>query len=871
MSCSIALTAVNGIVQSGQTDPSRLRVTGVAYQCASVTVSSAIANASSTVPVDGNGRFRAELTITATPAPRCGDLIQVRVECVGQPTCFVQEQQRPLTCCEIPILFFQAVTPLGSLLPSQLSVQGTIHGCATDQVVISSSVTATTGPISVDPYTGAFSALLPITSAVKCDDKVTVTAACSSGAGCTRRVELPLNCPNCYRGTVTVDATAACTGTPPKKPITLNVTIGLPAGAKADFHWDYGDGSPNGANFTIDNTAGNAGSTYPHSEAHDYAPGTYTATMKIDPPREACPDLTVTVVVQCTTVNCPTITVDPPQFSVQCANGKRTVTLSSHITAPAGQSVFAQWDYGDGTVGAGIVVNGASTVNNTQTHDYAPGTYTASLTILSPSGCPPVPPVQVVVPPCTTPPCTLVVQGITVQVGACNPATGSRTVTATGSVNNNDPADLYYWQWDTTPAQVGLPAAQGTTQQHDYSAPGSAQSTYNITLTVIRSATCVSSFTRTVTIDGCGGGCPSRVTDPSQEWTVTGNVTAPLAPDHYQTVDCDQSTVTMSVKVDTAGLPPSGLTYTWDFGDGSTVSGPTPGSGGATQTHTFVNPTPGQTATYTITVTVNTPGCSPLNIPLTLTVPGCARPPCPRGQHRDANSICVPDGNGGGGLPSCAVLLWAAIIFMLIGGLVTIVGCILAHFFPQAGLIVGIIGIAIFAIGAILFLIWWIVCRLLTACAVILAVRAFVMVMIAVFAVIAIIIAIFAIFTPAFWPCAAAASVYGFAWGGVLAMLDWLAQDRKCIILNPSGGSSAASSSSGLTGSDGSTRLRVSDFSQMSVQAPVGLGDVISRTISAMGIQPCVKCQERAKRLNVKFPFGTTPKPGISGHSGAGV
>jgi hypothetical protein len=225
-------------------------------------------------------------------------------------------------------------------------------------------------------------------------------------------------------------------------------------------------------------------------------------------------------------------------------------------------------------------------------------------------------------------------------------------------------------------------------------------------------------------------------------------------------------------------------------------------------------------------------------------------------------------GSGGGmGLPSCAALLWAAIIFLLVGAIVTVVGCILMHFFPQAGLIVEIIGIVIAAIGAILFLIWWIVCRLFTACPVILAVRAFVMVLIGVFAGIAVVLAILAIFFADLWACAGAATVYSAAWGGILAMLDWIAQDRGCLTLNPAGGSSG-SSSGALTSSEGTRRLELSDFSRMSVQKPAGLGDVVKSATAAMGIQPCGKCHERAERLNARFPFGSAPTPEIAGPAG---
>lgn len=35
-----------------------------------------------------------------------------------------------------------------------------------------------------------------------------------------------------------------------------------------------------------------------------------------------------------------------------------------------------------------------------------------------------------------------------------------------------------------------------------------------------------------------------------------------------------------------------------------------------------------------------------------------------------------------------------------------------------------------------------------------------------------------------------------------------------------------------------------------------GLGDIIKRLTSAVGVKPCSKCEERRKKLNVLFPFG---------------
>ena len=274
--------------------------------------------------------------------------------------------------------------------------------------------------------------------------------------------------------------------------------------------------------------------------------------------------------------------------------------------------------------------------------------------------------------------------------------------------------------------------------------------------------------------------------------------------------------------------------YEWDFGDmppGNTLTTMTPSA-----QHVYSAP-----GSFLLKVKIPAVGnCMPRDWTSGITID-----PCPTRPPPTTGSL------------SCAILLWVSLIVMLVGAVVSLVGCILAHWFPQAGLIVGIIGVALFLLGALLFLIWWIVCRFLTLCAVILAARDFVRVLIAIFAVIAIVLAIIAWFgIPAFWPCAGMAAVYGFAWGGVLAMLDFIADSVGCLIRNPSGGSSSASSSSGLTDAAQEYRLRSSDFMQRRpATAIVGLGDMVSSVALAMGVQPCRGCVRRADMLNRRFPL----------------
>jgi hypothetical protein len=105
------------------------------------------------------------------------------------------------------------------------------------------------------------------------------------------------------------------------------------------------------------------------------------------------------------------------------------------------------------------------------------------------------------------------------------------------------------------------------------------------------------------------------------------------------------------------------------------------------------------------------------------------------------------------------------------------------------------------------------------------------------------------------WPCAAAAALYGFNWRAVLAIIDAAAIRLGCLTVNPSGAGGASSSSSGLmsgAGDRSSSGLKYNGHARIT-----GLGDVIKVTTSAMGIQPCTGCKERARQLNRLVPSVT--------------
>jgi hypothetical protein len=75
----------------------------------------------------------------------------------------------------------------------------------------------------------------------------------------------------------------------------------------------------------------------------------------------------------------------------------------------------------------------------------------------------------------------------------------------------------------------------------------------------------------------------------------------------------------------------------------------------------------------------------------------------------------------------------------------------------------------LFLLGWLLFGLWLLICSAFTACAVILAVRTFVMVLIAVAAEILAVLALLGI--TFLWPCAGMAAVAGLNWG--LVLVGW--------------------------------------------------------------------------------------------------
>jgi PKD domain len=970
MACTITIQHLNGVVPVGQTEITILRIIGDAPGCAQVAISStALGIAPTTATVTGN-QFHVDLPITVTPKPACQDVVDITVECTDgqcQRTAHYQ-----LACCQVFIASasVEGLTPGHALLPATLRVSGEAQGCARvgsppRAVVTVTAATASGLPLGtatayVDDLTGVFDATIGLTAThpVVCGEQILLAVSCDSGTPCqTPAAPYTVNCPDCYRVYASVDTSKPCSGPvgAKTKDTVIDVEIGLPAAGTKGFFWDLGGGTV-GSTFTA--TVTSASDVYKNRQSFTLAPGMYTAVLRFaNGPPEHCVEYETRFNVDCDDGgggdDCPSI--DPPSVSAQCdAMGRRAVTFSAKPPAAPHGQVIAQWDYtGAGYFGQTIVMPANSTANVTQTVNLSPGSYTAKLVTILPAAptCPDRA-APFTVPPCPMPPvCTLDILDVQVTSSTdCNPD-GSRTVTATATLNSTDPADRYFWQWDPMIPASGLPLPANGKFTHDYPAPGTGITQRTITLNVVRSPTCADAWPKPITVDipGCGTLCPQitalqidaakGVCSPDGlTRTVTldastsgagitgyvwdfgdgksaalgGNIgpytTHDFAPGTYTVhlhaigpgnctsdlskqitvspccpqltgiavsqAPCFVGTAGVSVRL-TADLTGHADMFTWNFGDGTTVTTTTPQA----PAHDYI---PG---TYSVSVTASAAGCTAVTFSQPVTVNPCGeRPPPTRTQ-----------------IDICAGLLWLAVILSILGVFGIVGGCIIASYYAYAGLIVEIIGWALLGTATLLFLAWWIFCRFISPCNFLISVHDFLVAMIAVVGVISAAAAIIAkIFGIQWWSCIVF-SLAGFAyWGVVAGMLYWLIRDRKCLIPNPgpSGGGSSSASSSLLTREE-VARLRLDrpadSATARAVPAPMvmaapqplasqpafpisgvgspaeaalpsaatageklrptGLGDVVKNVTAKVGIRPCEGCHRRAEILNRAFPF----------------
>ncbi len=640
--CTIYGVRVNLVTLPGGSQ--ELRVTGQASNCPGdqVVVTSSITNPSPPPVQVTSGRFRVELPVTATQPVQCGQIIAVRVECLQDPTCAWQDMSLEVPCCTLQIVSAQGQVPLGQLAPNSIVVSGALVGCYSDKVVVRVRIGSNTiGPspaTPVDPYTGSFYVGLPVPAnlTVRCDDRTIAEAECDGDPTCRDRWEGRLQCGACPN--VQVSHTAgACHGQPPVKPVTLEADINnIPAGQSATFEWDYGDGQL-GPQFTINNATGNAGTVYHHTEpSHDYAPGTYTARLRVLPPYE-CTPFDHTVTVQCQE-QCPVITADVIEGQCNPDGTRQPTELIVEFTPPlsAGTTYTIQWT---SSIGPPTQVSDTVPANTTipdlrlQVAYAAGGTYwpSANVSLTLPGATTPCPASflafthgpqgtpngTVIIGTCPTPPPTCYkLQPLTVP----NPmpcAQGNTPISVTIGAT-------------TTPAPPTVAAAYSGDFEWKVEDRDTNQVLFN--QVVPSQAGGTSSLPAGLTFPGAGRyrvyveienpGCPPPDDDDDKSVDITiPDCDCPIFTVKDLTANPnpnDPCVWTFSVSV---ALPvtPVQVTYNWDFGDGTTQQTSTPSA-----THTYSS-----SGQRTVSVAMTAPNCDPQQLARQISVVCSSRPPSP--------------------------------------------------------------------------------------------------------------------------------------------------------------------------------------------------------------------------------------------------
>ena len=275
--------------------------------------------------------------------------------------------------------------------------------------------------------------------------------------------------------------------------------------------------------------------------------------------------LTVTNAANQTATSTQTVTVDdPPNASTVSFTTSATSAITpgtavdftataSSPDAPAGSIASYSWNFGDGTTDA-------NQTGATDTHSYtAPGVYPVSLTVTDDLG-------QTY----TTPTQNVTVDATPVAAFTSAPDQSNYEqidFDASSSSDSVGTITSYSWSFGDTSAN-----GPGTSTQEDPSYTYASPGTYTVTLTVTNDAGQTNTITEPVTVDDA----PTATLTPSTTVTTPGSAVSFTS---------------------TAASPATGgsiTNYSWNFGDGTTLSGTNPDP-----THTYALP-----GNYTVTLTV---------------------------------------------------------------------------------------------------------------------------------------------------------------------------------------------------------------------------------------------------------------------------
>jgi PKD repeat protein len=347
--------------------------------------------------------------------------------------------------------------------------------------------------------------------------------------------------------TVKVDSTPTASFTVPAQPTPTNPATFDASGSTdlvgtiTDYSWNFGDGSP------VDDTGATPTATHTYTTRGPY---TVSLTVTNDAGQTATFQKAITV------DDPPTVSISPTRAVTTPGS---TVSFNGTANAPdsGGSITNYSWNFGDG-----------SPVDNTGTtptasHLFAnAGTYTVTLTVTDDLGVSTAATATVTVDSSPT-------AAFSASATSTAPASPGGTVSFNGSGSSDPVGTITDYSWNFGDGSPVDDTGATSTATHTYATRGN----YTATLTVTNDAGQTSTTQQTVTVDD----------PPTASVTPSATVSVPSSPVSFSS---------------TAASPdPTGsiANYSWNFGDGTTLSGATD----TNPSHTYTSP-----GVYTVTLTV---------------------------------------------------------------------------------------------------------------------------------------------------------------------------------------------------------------------------------------------------------------------------
>ena len=531
---------------------------------------------------------------------------------------------------------------------------------------------------------------------------------------------------------------------------------------------------------------------------------------------------TLTVALPCD--DCPSIKLNADPAG-PCVNGKRQVAVHATVNSFSSPTVV-QWVFSGSnnpSTAAFSLPGTSGDLNPTVSYSADPVvqlTETVILRTTYPNGCPDII-VTVPIDPCpmTEPNCCPV--GVKVDITAPSTPGGAATLKATiewpKECQKIAPAPNYY-EWTITSGQ-GVFTRNAPPDANDPSQCTVVTSTgWFLAGATAAGAVPLSSGGYGIVVDPIFSGptvnCPPR--SGAGKFEVCPQLIGPLNASADPSNPCRW---TFSAQVDNPGN--ATVSFSWTFQDGTTATSSVPQI-----THLYPAPT---TISGLTTVTMTSAGCPDQKLQTTVT-PACA----------SAGGMMLP-----GAATTCPWWCWLlgiAAIAIPISAYISSMG---TCYLPSWGAALAAAGIGL---AIVLF------SRICSVCCLWIIIVIGIILGIVAWIVAAIIMAVYGIYPNAGCVALGISLIVAFA---VTAYAFWYA----CQALSMSSSGSSPSPSGGpgpkkhQNSDAASAATRDATLGSAPGVARVGLGDVISEAASALGIQPCAGCRQRARALNALGSF----------------